>query len=802
MVSIAITPQAPTIALGTSQQFTATGTYTDGSSQNLTGTVTWTSSATSIATISGGGLATSLAQGSVTITAVSGTITGSATLTVTAATLTSISVTPAKESLAAGHTHQYTATGTYSNGTTQNLTTEVTWTSSAPSVATVRSNTGLVTGVAAGTTTITAESGTISGSATLTVTETLTSISITPTTASVVAGYTDQFTATGTYSNGTTQNLTSTATWTSSAMSISTVSGGLAAGLAQGIATITATSGTISGSATLTVAAPVLTSISVTPTATSVPAGNLQQFTATGLYSNGTTQNLTSTLTWASSAAPVATIGSSGLATGVAQGTTTITANSGTISGSATLTITNATGSISSFQHVIVIVQENRTPDNLFQGLCSPPYGSSTSCSSSPSGSQYDIQTGNWLDKTSSTNTTQPVTVALANDYDLNHDHAAFTAMCDVDATGVCLMDSAADVSCSGTCPTRPQFAYVDNSTGLLDPYLTIATQYGWANYMFQTNQGPSFPAHQFLFGGTSAPSAADDAAAIFAAENMAPVEASAGCTALEGTTVTLVGPAGENPTLYPAIYPCFERQTMADLFDSNGVSWKYYAPAAGSIWTAPNAIQHLCVPSAPTGGKCTGSDWTNDVVLNPTQVLTDIGNCNLDQVSWVIPSGQNSDHANGNSGGGPSWVASIVNAIGNNRQCKDGEVYWNNTAILITWDDWGGWYDHEPPTFLGEPQGDYQYGFRVPLLVVSAYTPAAYVDNNRMDFGTILRFLEHNFSIEEGSLNFADARTQIDLTEFFNLNQAPRPFQIVPAPLDAEHFLNDKTPPTDPDDD
>jgi phospholipase C len=70
------------------------------------------------------------------------------------------------------------------------------------------------------------------------------------------------------------------------------------------------------------------------------------------------------------------------------------------------------------------------------------------------------------------------------------------------------------------------------------------------------------------------------------------------------------------------------------------------------------------------------------------------------------------------------------------------------------------------------------------------------------MDFGSILRFIEHNFSIQEGSLNFADARAQIDLTEFFNLNQAPRPFQIIPAPLDAKHFVNDKTPPTDPDDD
>jgi phospholipase C len=182
--------------------------------------------------------------------------------------------------------------------------------------------------------------------------------------------------------------------------------------------------------------------------------------------------------------------------------------------------------------------------------------------------------------------------------------------------------------------------------------------------------------------------------------------------------------------------------------------------------------------------------------------VLTDITGCKLPEVSWVIPTGQNSDHAGSNEGGGPAWVASIVNAIGNNRKCADGEVYWDNTAILITWDDWGGWYDHEPPTFLAGAQGDYQYGFRVPFIVVSAYTAAAYVDHTRMDFGTILRFLEHNYGIAEGALGFADARSTTDLTEFFNLEQVPRVFTTIPSPLDANYFIHDTRPATDPDDD
>jgi phospholipase C len=312
---------------------------------------------------------------------------------------------------------------------------------------------------------------------------------------------------------------------------------------------------------------------------------------------------------------------------------------------------------------------------------------------------------------------------------------------------------------------------------------------------MFQTNQGPSFPAHQFLFGGTSAPSAADDAAGIFASENMSGTAKTAGCTAEAGTTVQLIDPTGENNK----IYPCFEHQTMADVLPPV-VTWRYYAPSAGSIWTAPNAIQHICQSSGP-GGECTGPDWTGNVDLSPADVLKDISACNLRSVSWVVPTGANSDHASVNDGGGPSWVASIVNAIGNSAACDSNGGYWQDTAIFITWDDWGGWYDHERPTILAQPEGDYQYGFRVPLVVVSAYTAAGYINNERHDFGSVLRFIERNFGVPVGALNFADARATNDLSGFFDLNLAPRPFQSISAPKDASFFLNDKRIMTDPDD-
>lgn len=451
---------------------------------------------------------------------------------------------------------------------------------------------------------------------------------------------------------------------------------------------------------------------------------------------------------------------------------------------------------VSSFTHIVVIVQENRTPDNLFQGLCSAPFGSPGSCSANPSAGQYDIQTANWIDNTSKTGVTQPGTVALANKYDLSHAHSAFTAMCDASANGACQMDGAAGIKCTGKCLSKPQFRYVDNSSGILNPYLTMATHFGWANYMFQTNQGPSFPAHQFLFGGTSAPTTADDAAGIFASENPGGASRQAGCTAPEGTTVEVINPTGgENSK----IYPCFEHQTMADVLPT-AFTWRYYAPSAGSIWTAPNAIQHIC-QSTGSGGQCVGDQWTGNVDLTPADVLRDIAGCNLRNVSWVIPTGANSDHAKVNDGGGPSWVASIVNAIGNSTSCDGNTGYWNNTAILITWDDWGGWYDHEPPTILAQPEGDYQYGFRVPLIVISAYTSAGYINNHRHDFGSVLRFIEANFGIPQGTLNFADARAHNDLSGFFNLSAMPRAFQTIAAPKDANFFLHDKRKATDPDD-
>ena len=359
LVSIDVTPTNPSIALGTTEQFTAMGVYTDSSKQNLTATVKWTSATATVATINAAGLATSAAVGSSVITATLGSVSGTSTLTVTAATLVSIGITPGSANLPLGTTQQFVATGTYSNHTTQTLTTSVTWASSSPAAATI-SNTagtnGKATSVALGTTSITASLGGItSPGVTVTVSAaTLVSIGVTPALPSIAKTATQQFVATGVYTDNSMKTLTTSVTWASSVTTVATISNvigfdGLATGTGPGTTVITATLGSVvSPGVTLTVTGAPLVSIAVTPAAPSIAKGLTQQFVATGTYADSTTQVITNSVTWNSATPATATIsnvtGTNGLATSVATGTTAITATLGTIvSPPQTLTVTAAT---------------------------------------------------------------------------------------------------------------------------------------------------------------------------------------------------------------------------------------------------------------------------------------------------------------------------------------------------------------------------------------------------------------------------------------------------------------------------
>jgi phospholipase C len=476
--------------------------------------------------------------------------------------------------------------------------------------------------------------------------------------------------------------------------------------------------------------------------------------------------------------------------------------------------------------HVIVIDQENRSVDNLFGSNSPSNQFYLPGLVFSTTGKAYTI-----VNKVKTVFTVQAVPIPLASnygkgdsvpayDYDPNHGHAGWRLACDAplktDPSNFCRMDgfNHIGVGCDPRarlegCPglAYPTYAYVQYKDVI--PYFQIASQFGYANYMFQTNQGPSFPAHQFIFGGTSQPGNGPEPT-WFVSEG-----AQNGCVGASiGTTVQLVNPFTQDETT--RTLGCFEHQTIADVFAAATpkITWTYYTLGAGSNWTAPNAIQAICTVS---GGKCTGPYWTKGasngyVDPTPSHVLTDIGACKLKQVNWVIPSALESDHGRDTDGSGPSWVASIVNKIGSST-CTDvvnGRTltYWQDTVILITWDDWGGWYEHvvPPPLPSGAPAiaSSYTYGFRVPLLVVSAYTPAGTVSNTMgLDFGTILKFVEKIFNV--GNIppgDYADFYSNGDLGEFFQFSKPPRSFQSIQAPLKEGVFLNPARPVGPPDDD
>ncbi len=349
---ITVTPASPKVAVGAALQFTATGIYSDGSRPTLptlTDSVAWTSSDVTIATITTGGVATATKVGSTNIIATSGSISNFTTLTVTGAVLQTITVTPANSSVAAGRTAQFKATGTYSDNSTANITAQVTWASTDTARATISAG-GLATGlVAGGLTTIRAtdpQSG-VFGTTTLTVTAAeLVSIAVTPVNPSRAVGRTVQFTATGTYSNGTTVPLTTGVTWASTDASKASINPatGLALARAVGTVTITAALSGKTGETTMTVTPKELVSISLSPATVSLAAGRTQQLSATGTYTDNTTPDITSLVTtWSSSNTAVASVTATGLVDTYATGTATISASLGTATpGTAVITVTKA----------------------------------------------------------------------------------------------------------------------------------------------------------------------------------------------------------------------------------------------------------------------------------------------------------------------------------------------------------------------------------------------------------------------------------------------------------------------------
>jgi phospholipase C len=397
----------------------------------------------------------------------------------------------------------------------------------------------------------------------------------------------------------------------------------------------------------------------------------------------------------------------------------------------------------SPIRHVVIIVQENRTPDNLFQGL---PGADIAASGLNSHGQRVPLRP-----------------IELQSKIDLDHTHRGFER--EYDGGKMDGFDRERG-GCTGTCPPPQLRAYSYVRSEDVAPYFTMARRFTFGDRMFQSNEGPSFPAHQYLISGTST---THTGSRYRASENPGGTyrvnEQKGGCDSPAGTLVKLIDQRGvENVRAFP----CFERPTLADLLEARGHSWRYYQQDdASGFWNAFDAIKHLW--QRP--------DFSTHVIFPSSQVLTDIAGGNLADVTWVTPADVSSDHPGWSDGSGPSWVASVVNAVGKSQ-------YWNDTAIFIVWDDWGGWYDHvKPPVF-----DSYELGFRVPLIVISPYARAGYVSHTQYEFGSILKFVERTYGL--GSLSATDARAA-DPSDCFDFRQAPIHFRPIPVTKPMSYFLH-----------
>jgi phospholipase C len=420
-------------------------------------------------------------------------------------------------------------------------------------------------------------------------------------------------------------------------------------------------------------------------------------------------------------------------------------------------------------QHVIIIIQENRTFDNLFATF--PGADGATSgigkCAVSkncPNGT-----------------TTIPLKSVKLNNFDLPHGHQDFLTEYDGGK-----MDGFNQIAKGGKGQygAAKRYAYQYVNPSYIQPYWALAKQYGLADHMFQTQGSGSFVGHQDLIAGSTSLNAnvsiTDEP---FSPNLIWGCDSSPDVNGKQVTTTGLISRTkGYEPGAGP--FPCFTYPTLRDSLDGLGVSWKYYEPAfnastTAALWSAFDAIK------AVRYGPEWGANVNGQGISTPeTIVLTDAQNGTLPGVSWVVPDLQNSDHPYdpplpSTKDTGPSWVASIVNAVGEGPD-------WNSTAIIVIWDDWGGFYDHEKP-----PQIDYQgLGFRVPMLLISPYARKGYISHTQYEPASILKFIENNWGLARIGTN--DVRAT-DIGGMFDLTQAPRKFVKIKTDYSIDFFLHQK---------
>jgi phospholipase C len=392
-------------------------------------------------------------------------------------------------------------------------------------------------------------------------------------------------------------------------------------------------------------------------------------------------------------------------------------------------------------KHVVIVIQENRTFTNIFEGY---PGADTRSYGLTHTGKKVTL-----------------IGVPFTRDQDMKHNFDdALRAWSGGAMNGF-------DLNEFDTGDPEGTYAYSYVPHAQTAPYWAMAEKYTIADHMFPTEFGPSFTSHLALIAGTMNLSPT-------LAEANYPLALTWGC---DSPSTTITDTVDENRLVQangPA--PCFTQfRTMADTLDARRVSWKYYAPQlydeGGNLWTSFDAIRNVRY----------GPDWTRNVIAPQTRVLTDAAAGQLASVSWVIPDWLDSDHPAADSDTGPSWVSSVVNAIG---KSKD----WKSTAIVIVWDDWGGWYDNVPP-----PQRDFRgNGVRVGCLIVSPYARKGYVSHTVYEFGSILKFVEQAFDLPPvgpTSEGYTDSRAT-SIVDSFDFSQKPRAFAPIAAKYPASYFL------------
>src|SRR5216684_1834507 len=407
--------------------------------------------------------------------------------------------------------------------------------------------------------------------------------------------------------------------------------------------------------------------------------------------------------------------------TGTFTGTITLTDNASGSPQTVKLTGTAIQGgTINVIQHIVFIIKENRSFDNYF--------GTFPGADGATSGK---VSNGN--------------TIMLGHTPDRVRDmgHGWDDAITAVDGGKMDKFDLVNHGNVNGDYMSMSQYYQVD-----LPNYWTYAQTFTLSDGTFESTKAASFSNHLYTVMADGAETISNPN------EPGHPQYASWGCDAVAGTTVTLQNTSGKQSS----VFPCFSNTTIADLLDTAGISWSSYAPvhnSSGYAWNAYNSINQIRNTSL----------WTQHVVPFGNFV-TDAQNGNLPAVSWLVPNTANSDHAPSSLCTGENWTVQQINAI---MQGPD----WNTTAIFLTWDDFGGFYDHAAPA-----NPDY-YGFgpRVPMIIISPYARAGTVVHTQYEFSSVLRFIEKRFGLSTLTLRDLDGS---DMTDSFNFTQNPLPALIL----------------------